>query len=63
MIASHFYMHAAQIREVIITSMSLYCTKNNIPWDREKFLERTETDLDALSKEALFHGAEEFPLC
>lgn len=58
---SEFYAHAHGLRQAITDAIGDYLAQKSIPFSKEALLEESKTDIEDLSKMALFYGAEVFP--
>lgn len=61
MMAPDFFHHAEGIRMAIVTAIDTYCMTNQLPFTLERFEAGSDTDLQDVAKDVLFHGAEVFP--
>lgn len=58
---AEFYEHAEGLRQAITGAIGVYLAKQKIKFSAEAFIEETASDIEDLSKNALFYGAEVFP--
>ncbi|SOC90062.1 hypothetical protein SAMN05216358_0081 [Rhizobium sp. AN5] len=56
-----FYQHTEGLRQAITGAITVYLARNDIPFSQEAFVEQSSTEIEELSKGALFYGAEVFP--
>lgn len=58
---TEFFTHADGIRQAITDAIGDYLAQNSIPYSEEALLDESGSDIEDLSKMALFYGAEVFP--
>lgn len=62
MTPGEFYQHAHQISVAMMTAVQVYCHRNGIPWDPAAFRASAPHDIEQIGKDALFYGADTFPV-
>ncbi len=56
-----FYQHADGLRHAITGAIAFYMARHDIPFSERNFMEESSSEVEDLSKGALFYGAEIFP--